>query len=101
MAYSWQHSVFDTPYNGLVVIYMKNELAIKMIFDDFNNKMILTDNEKDILIRFIKNDSIVKIAIETNQSERTISRIIANLKSKYKDYKQLELAKLLIFNKKE
>ena len=78
---------------------MKKELAIKQIYDDFLNKMLLTDNEKDILIRYIKNDSITKMANDTAQSSSTISRIIADLKEKYHNYKQLEIAKLEILDK--
>lgn len=75
---------------------MKKELAIKQIFDDFTNKIILTDNEKDILIRYVKNDSIIKIANDTQQGTATVSRIIATLKDKYSDYKKLEIAKLIL-----
>lgn len=75
---------------------MKKELAIRQIYDDFVNKILLTDNEKDILIRYIKNDSIIKIANDTAQSTSTISRIIADIKEKYIAYKKLEIAKLNI-----
>lgn len=75
---------------------MKKELAIKQIYDDFTNKTFLTDNENDILIRYIKNDSIIKIANDTAQSTSTISRIIADIKEKYIAYKKLEIAKLNI-----
>lgn len=75
---------------------MKKELAIKQIFDDFTNKIILTDSEKEILVRYIKGESIVKMAEETAQGTATISKIIAQLKEKYGDYKRLELAKLLL-----
>lgn len=73
---------------------MKKELAIKQIFDDFVGKTFLNDNEKDILVRYIKNDSIVKIAEDTLQSTATISRVIASIKEKYDNYKTLELVKL-------
>lgn len=76
---------------------MKKELSIKQIYDDFTNKIFLTDNEKDILIRYIKNDSIIKIANDTAQSTSTVSRTIADLKEKYDNYKKLEIAKLIIF----
>ena len=75
---------------------MKKELAIKQIYEDFTNKIILTDNEKDILLRYIKNDSIIKIANDTQQSSATVSRIIANIKLKYENYKKLEIAKLIL-----
>lgn len=75
---------------------MKKELANKQIYDDFISKTILTENEKDILIRYIKNDSIVKMAEDTKQGTTTISRTIANVKEKYSCYKKLELAKLML-----
>ncbi len=78
---------------------MKEELSIKIIYEDFINKTILTDDEKNILIRYIRNDSIIKISNDTLQSERTVSRIIATLKQKYNNYKKLELAKLNLFKK--
>lgn len=73
---------------------MKKELAIKQIFDDFVSKTILNDNEKDILIRYIKGDSIVKISTDTSQSTASVSRTVATLKEKYNNYKKLEIAKL-------
>ena len=75
---------------------MKKELANKQIYDDFISKTILNDNEKDVLVRYIKGDSIVKISTETQQSTATVSRIIAKIKEKYDNYKRMEIAKLLI-----
>ena len=80
---------------------MKKELAIKQIYEDFTNKMILTENEQDILLRYVKNDSIVKIASDTKQGTSTVSRTIADLKNKYNNYKQLEIAKLVLFQNKK
>lgn len=79
---------------------MKKELANKLIYDDFISKTILTDNEKDILIRYIRNDSIVKMADDTIQGTTTISRTIASIKKKYNYYKKLELAKLMLLSNK-
>lgn len=76
---------------------MKKELAVKQIFEDFENKTILTDREKDVLIRYVKGDSIIKIADETSQGTATVSKIIAELKIKYKNYRDLEIAKLKLF----
>ena len=73
---------------------MKKELSVKQIFDDFTSKTILNDDEKEVLIRYIKNESIVKMADEMKLGTTTISRIIAELKEKYNNYKKLELAKL-------
>jgi uncharacterized protein YerC len=75
---------------------MKKELSVKQIFDDFINKTILNDDEINILIKYIKGDSIVKIANDTAQSTATISRTIASLKDKYQNYKNLEIAKLIL-----
>ena len=81
---------------------MKKELAIKQIREDFINKVMLSENEIDVLERYIKKDSIVKIAEDTRQGTATISRIIAEIKIKYEDYKKLEIVKLMLLtNKKE
>ena len=76
---------------------MKKELSIKLIYDDFTNKVLLTESEKEVLLLYIKNNSIVRIAEETNQGTATVSRIIYELKDKYNKYKNLEIAKLEIF----
>ena len=80
---------------------MKKDLAIKQIYDDFTDKIMLSDNEKDVLQRYIKNDSIVKIANDTTQGTATISRIIASIKEKYDNYKKLEIAKLMLLTNKK
>ena len=78
---------------------MKKDLSVKQIYEDFISKTILNDNEKDILLRYIKDDTIVKIANDTAQSTSSVSRIISDLKEKYQKYKDLELAKLILFQK--
>lgn len=75
---------------------MKKELANKIIYDDFISKTVLTDNEKDVLIRYIRKDSIVKISSDTKQSTTSVSKAIASTKQKYQNYKKLELAKLTL-----
>ena len=75
---------------------MRKELAIKQIYDDFTSKIILTEYEEEVLLRYIKNETIVKIADETKQGTATVSRIIADIKEKYKNYKKLEIAKLIL-----
>lgn len=78
---------------------MKKELCIKQIYEDFINKVFLSDIEKEVLIMYIRDESLVKIADSTNQSISSVSRIIADIKSKYFDYKKLELSKLNILSK--
>lgn len=79
---------------------MKEDLAIKQLYDDFIIKVTLTDNEKDILDRYIKGDTYVNMSMETQQSYSNVSRTISDLKNKYEIYKQLELIKLNLLQKK-
>lgn len=78
---------------------MRKELASMQIFNDFISKTILNDDEIDVLMRYIKNETIIKIANETSKSTSSVSRTIAELKQKYKRYKELELAKLILLQK--
>ena len=80
---------------------MKKELCIKQIYDDFTSKVILTDQEIEVLLLYIKNNSIIGIANKTMQSTATVSRIIYDVKEKYKNYKKLEIEKLKMFNDME
>lgn len=79
---------------------MKEDLAIKQLYDDFIIKVTLTDNEKDILDRYVKGDTYVKMSIDTKQSYSNIARTINDLKYKYEIYKKLELIKLNLLMKK-
>lgn len=73
---------------------MRKDLAVKQIYDDFTSKIILNDTEKEILLMYVKNKSIVQISNETNISTSSVSRTIAEIKNKYERYKKLEIAKL-------
>ena len=75
---------------------MKKELSVKQIYDDFINKTILNETEKEILNKYIRNESIVKISTDMSISTASVSRIIADIKKKYSNYKKLELAKLTL-----
>ncbi len=77
---------------------MRKELSIKQIYDDFIDKVILSDIEKEVLNLYIRNNSIVKMSDELCLGTATISRIIADLKDKYNKYKKLELERLRILN---
>lgn len=76
---------------------MKKELCVKQIYDDFVEKVILNETEKQVLDLYIRNESIIKIAEDISTSTATVSRIICELKEKYNKYKKLEIAKLNIF----
>ena len=78
---------------------MKKELCIKQIYNDFIDKVFLNEIEIQVLELYIKNESLVKISDTINQSISSVSRIIAELKDKYKNYKELEISKLNILNK--
>ncbi|MBR6907733.1 hypothetical protein IKN40_04505 [bacterium] len=73
---------------------MKKELANEWLRNDFINKTILSERELDVLLLYVKGETIVKIADTTGQGTATVSVIIAQLKQKYEIYKQLELTKL-------
>lgn len=75
---------------------MKKELSIKQIYDDFISKVTLLDIEKEVLDLYIKDTSIVSMANELSMGTTTVSRIIADLKEKYNNYKKLEISKLEI-----
>lgn len=78
---------------------MKQELCIKQIYDDFTSKVFLNEIEKEVLLLYINKETIVKIADEISQGTATVSRIIAEIKEKYENYKKLEIAKLNILKK--
>lgn len=75
---------------------MIKELSNKVIFDDFNSKTLLTKDEEEVLKLLIKKESVIFISQELCISDRTVSRIIKELKRKYENYKKIELAKLRI-----
>ena len=76
---------------------MKKELANKLLRDDFIDKTILSDREVEVLLLYVKGESIVKIADVTKQGTATVSSIILQLKQKYRIYKEFELTKLHLF----
>lgn len=76
---------------------MTKELCNKVIYNDFIEKTILSNDEKIILDMYLKRYSIVKISQECCMSERNVSRIIREIKNKYDKYKNMELAKYEIF----
>lgn len=77
---------------------MIKEMCNKIIYDDFINKVILTDDEKIVLDMLIQRKSVIQISQAVNMSDRTVSRIIKDVKVKYNNYKNLEIAKCDIFH---
>ena len=79
---------------------MKKALSLDIIYNDFISKVKLSNCEKDILDRYLKDDSLVKISIDVTLSYSSVSRTISNLKTKYEKYRQLETVKTQLLNEK-
>ena len=74
---------------------MLEKLKLKMIYEDFILKVKLNDEQIKILNMLLNKDTILKISLEMNMSQRTVGYEIKKIKTLYNDYKQLELAKLM------
>lgn len=79
---------------------MKKALSLDIIYNDFINKVKLSSVEKEILDKYLRNESIVKISIDVSLSYSSVSRVISNLKSKYESYKKMEIVKIGLLNSK-
>lgn len=79
---------------------MRKNLSLDVIYNDFISKVKLSECEKDVLDRYLKNESLVKISMDIALSYSSVSRIISNLKIKYENYRKLELAKMNLLNEK-
>lgn len=79
---------------------MKKALSLEIIYNDFINKVKLSDIEKEILDKYLRNESIVKISMDVALSYSSVSRVISNLKSKYDNYKEMEIVKLTLLRSK-
>ncbi|MBO7614776.1 MAG: hypothetical protein J6T15_03675 [Bacilli bacterium] len=79
---------------------MKKALSLDVIYNDFISKVKLSNSEKDILDRYLKDDTLVKISMDVSLSYSSVSRTISNLKTKYENYRQLEVVKTQLLNEK-
>lgn len=77
---------------------MIKALSCKVIREDFAEKMILTDDEIEVLEMLLKGYMITKIALLTHQSDRNVGKIIRRLKDKFENYRKLELSKMCILS---
>ena len=77
---------------------MRRELSNKIIFNDFVNNVYLTEDEEKVLEMYVKRYSLIKMADVIGMSDRNVSRILRQIKGKYKDFKKIESAKLEVFN---
>ena len=76
---------------------MYKTLSNKVIYNDFKEKVLLTDDEIKVLDMLLKRYTLVKIGIELDMSDRNVSRVIKRIREKYEDYKKIEIAKCKIF----
>ena len=74
---------------------MIEKLKIKALYNDFVNKVNLTDEQKRILNMMINKDSIVKMSMEIGVSQRTISAETKKIKELYSNYLQMEITKMI------
>lgn len=74
---------------------MIEKLKIKALYNDFVNKVNLTEEQKRILNMMINKDSIVKMSMEIGVSQRTISAEIKKIKELYNNYLQMEITKMI------
>lgn len=74
---------------------MIEKLRIKALYDDFVNKVKLTDEQKRILNMMLNKDTIIKMSLEIGVSERTIKYEIKKIKELYNNYLQLEITKMI------
>ena len=79
---------------------MKKALSLEMIYNDFITKVKLSDIERDILDKYLKSESLVKISMDVSLSYSSVSRTISTLKIKYENYKKMEIAKITLLNEK-
>ena len=78
---------------------MKTELAIKQIYEEFISKVMLDNDEKQVLDMFLKNYSYIKIGDTIGMSDRNVGRVMRTVKQKYENYRKLEVSKLELFKK--
>lgn len=76
---------------------MYKTLSNKVIYNDFKEKVLLTDDEIKVLDMLLKRYTLVKIGMELDMSDRNVSRVVKRIREKYEDYKKIEIAKCKIF----
>ena len=74
---------------------MIEKLRIKTLYDDFVNKVKLTDEQIRILNMMLNKDTIVKMSLEIGVSERTIKYETKKIKNLYNNYLQMEITKMI------
>lgn len=76
---------------------MINELSNSIIYNDFINKVKLTEDETKILNMMLSKYTLVKMSQQVHMSDRNVSRIKKDIKEKYTMYRKIEMARLEAF----
>ena len=74
---------------------MIEKLRIKALYNDFIDKVKLTNEQKKILDMILNKDKIVKISLEVGISERAVKYEIKKIKELFDNYLQLEITKMI------
>lgn len=74
---------------------MLEKLKVKDIYDDFLNKVTLTERQKQILNLSIQGKSPIQISMDINYSERIVHSELHKLRSLFNNYKRMEIQKTI------
>jgi len=75
---------------------MVEKLRIKAIYNDFIANVKLTDEQIKIIDMLIDHETIVKISLEMNMSQRAVGYEIRKLKDMFNDYVMLQTWKAML-----
>ena len=75
---------------------MIEKLRVKAIYDDFLANVKLSDEQIKILNMLIAKETIVKISMELNMSQRSIGYEIRKLKDMFNNYVMLQTYKAIL-----
>jgi len=76
---------------------MINELSNSIIYNDFINKVKLTEDETKVLNMMLSKYTLVKMSQQVHMSDRNVSRIKKDIREKYNMYRKIEMARLEAF----
>ena len=75
---------------------MVEKLRVKAIYDDFIANVKLTNEQIKIIDMLIAKETIVKISLEMNMSQRAVGYEIRKIKDMFNDYIMLQTWKAML-----
>ena len=75
---------------------MVEKLRVKAIYEDFISNVKLTSEQIKIVNMLINHETIVKISIEMNMSQRAVGYEIRKIKNMFNDYVLLQTWKAML-----